>query len=74
MTYNLHDQIQALTRQISLAERAFPLAIKSGKMTAVQCNKEIGALKAALRTLVDLCDGIEPLPPTPRFDQFGVRC
>jgi hypothetical protein len=52
MTVSIEDQIKCVRREIGMRERVYARRVADKAMTQAQADKEIGAMKAVLASLV----------------------
>lgn len=52
--YTLDQQIASLKREIAMRKNVYPKWVTLGKMRASESEHEIGAMTAALHTLINL--------------------
>lgn len=55
--FTLDQQIASLKREIAMRKNVYPKWVTAGKMRAGEAEHEIGAMTAALHTLLNLKDG-----------------
>lgn len=55
--FSLDQQIASLKREIAMRKNVYPKWVTLGKMRAGESDHEIGAMTAALHTLLNLKDG-----------------
>lgn len=51
---SLADQIRAVGREIAMRERVYPRFVDAGRMQQAAADRELGAMRAVLRTLLKL--------------------
>lgn len=56
MTPTLDDQIDCVKREIGMRERVYPKWVQLRRLSQEQADRELGRMRAVLKTLQDLKD------------------